>query len=61
MKNQLFKIHIYKENDYYISQCLNPDISSFGKNKQEAIQMMNEALSLYFEKNIDKNMLQIFE
>lgn len=28
---------IWKEGKYYVSQCLNIDISSFGKTKQEAL------------------------
>ncbi|NOX45358.1 MAG: type II toxin-antitoxin system HicB family antitoxin [Chlorobi bacterium] len=46
-----FKYIIYKEGDYYVSQCLNVDISSFGKNVQEALNNLKEALELYFEDN----------
>ena len=34
---------------YYVSQCLNVDVSSFGNTIQEAIDNLNEALLLYFE------------
>lgn len=40
---------IWKEDDYYISQCLDVDISSFGKTKKEALENLQEALELYFE------------
>lgn len=40
---------IWKEGDYYISQCLDVDVSSFGKTKKEAIAMLQDALELYFE------------
>ncbi len=40
---------IYKEGDHYISQCLDIDISSFGKTKKEALAMLQDALGLYFE------------
>jgi len=40
---------VWKEGDYYISQCLDVDVSSFGKTKQEALSMLQEALELYFE------------
>ncbi|MDP3994308.1 MAG: type II toxin-antitoxin system HicB family antitoxin [bacterium] len=40
---------IWKEGKYYVSQCLNVDISSFGKTKKEALANLNEALELYFE------------
>ena len=45
------KYVIYKEGDYYVSQCLNVDVSSFGINIQEAIDNLNEALELYFEES----------
>jgi predicted RNase H-like HicB family nuclease len=44
-----FKYVVYKENDYYVSQCLNIDISSFGKNIEEAVKNMVEAIELYYE------------
>ena len=40
---------VYKEGDYYISQCLDVDVSSFGKTKKEALAMLQDALGLYFE------------
>ena len=45
------KYIIYKEGEYYVSQCLNVDVSSFGNNIQEAIDNLNEALELYFEES----------
>ena len=43
------KYVVYKEGEYFVSQCLNVDVSSFGKTIQEAIDNLNEALALYFE------------
>lgn len=40
---------IWKEGKYYVAQCLNVDISSFGKTKKEAAKNLKEALELYFE------------
>lgn len=40
---------IWKEGDYYISQCLEVDVSSFGKTKKQAINNLQDALGLYFE------------
>lgn len=40
---------VWKEGKYYVSQCLNVDVSSFGKTKKEALENLNEALELYFE------------
>lgn len=49
MKN--IKYVVYKEDDFYISQCLNVDVSSFGKSIEEAVESLTEALELYFEDN----------
>jgi predicted RNase H-like HicB family nuclease len=43
------KYVIYKEGKYYVSQCLNVDISSFGTTIDEASSNLKEALQLYFE------------
>lgn len=40
---------VWKEGKYYVAQCLNVDISSFGKTKKEALKNLDEALELYFE------------
>lgn len=40
---------VWKEDEYYVAQCLNVDVSSFGKTKNEAIKNLDEALELYFE------------
>ncbi len=44
-----FKYIIYKEGKYFVSQCLNIDISSFGKTVDEAVKNLKEALELYFD------------
>lgn len=38
---------VWREGKYYVSQCLNVDVASFGKSKKEAISNLNEALELY--------------
>ncbi|MFA6306886.1 MAG: type II toxin-antitoxin system HicB family antitoxin [Patescibacteria group bacterium] len=40
---------VWKEGKHYVSQCLEVDVSSFGKTKKEALAMLQEALQLYFE------------
>lgn len=40
---------VWKESKYYVAQCLNVDVSSFGKTKNEALANLDEALELYFE------------
>lgn len=49
MEKKTLKYIVYKENDYYVSQCLNVDVASFGDTFQEAIDNLNEALELYFD------------
>jgi len=40
---------VWKEGKFYVAQCLNVEVSSFGKTKKEALDNLNEALELYFE------------
>ena len=42
---------VWKEGNYFVAQCLNVDISSFGDIKDEALSNLQEALELYFEDN----------
>ena len=48
------KYIVWKEDKYYVSQCLNIDISSFGETIDEAINSLMEALELYFKDNDDQ-------
>lgn len=43
------KTIVWKENKQYVSLCLNTGVSSFGNTKKEALEMLKEALELYFE------------
>jgi predicted RNase H-like HicB family nuclease len=49
MKKTRVENIVWKEGKYYVAQCLNVDISSFGKTKTEALKMLGEALELYFD------------
>lgn len=40
---------VWQEDKYFVAQCLNVDISSFGKTRKEALSNLDEALELYFE------------
>jgi predicted RNase H-like HicB family nuclease len=42
MKN--LKYIIYREGDYYVSQCLNMEIASFGSTIDEALANLKEAV-----------------
>ena len=50
------KIVVWKEGRHHVAQCLNVDISSFGKTKKEALINIHEALELYFEDTSPKNL-----
>lgn len=43
------KYIVYREGKYFVSQCLNVDVSSFGETIDEAISNLKEAVELYFE------------
>ena len=49
MKKSRFIYILWREGKYYVSQCLNVDVSSFGKTKKEAVENLEEALGLYLE------------
>jgi predicted RNase H-like HicB family nuclease len=40
---------VWREGKYYVAQCLNVDISSFGETKALALSNLKEALELYLE------------
>lgn len=40
---------IWQEGKYYVSQCLNVNVSSFGETIDEATVNLKEAVELYFE------------
>ena len=42
-----FKYVVYKEDKYFVSQCLNVDVASFGKSIDEAVANLKDAMHLY--------------
>ncbi|HEU5053580.1 MAG TPA: hypothetical protein VFT78_10720 [Hanamia sp.] len=44
-----FKNVVWKEGKYFVAQCLNIEVSSFGETKEEALKNLNEAIELYME------------
>jgi len=50
---------VWKEDLYYVSQCLNVEVASFGSTIEDAIQNLIEAVELYFEN--DKKEYQMIE
>lgn len=49
MRKIALKSIIWKEGKYYVSQCLDVDVSSFGNTRKKALENLQDALELYFE------------
>ena len=44
-----FAATVWREGDWYVSQCLEVDIASQGETEEEALANLREALELHFE------------
>ncbi len=40
---------VWQEGKHFVSQCLNVDVSSFGKTHEDSVKNLKEAVSLYLE------------
>lgn len=49
MKTQTFTASIWREDNWFIAQCLEVDIASQGESEEAALVNLSEALELYFE------------
>ena len=49
------KYVVYREGKYFVSQCLNVDISSFGKTIDEAVLNLKDAVELYLKDDSANN------
>ncbi len=49
MKTHTFTASISQEGKWFVAQCLEVDVASQGKNEDEAIDNLREALELYFQ------------
>ena len=54
-----FKNVVWKEGKFYVAQCLNIEVSSFGESKEEALRNLNEAIELYMEDSSFDNLPEI--
>ena len=50
---------VYREDEFYVAQCLNVDVSSFGDSRDDAVRNLTEAVELYFEDQGDKTFVQV--
>jgi len=44
-----FAATVWREGEWYVSQCLEVDVASQGETEQEALANLKEALELHFE------------
>ena len=51
------KYVVYREEEYFVSQCLNVDIASFGTSIEDAVENLKDAVSLYLA---DENTEQLY-
>ena len=49
MKTREIDYVVWKEDKYFVSRCINVEVSSFGETISEAIDSLKEAVELYFE------------
>ncbi|MEW6702235.1 MAG: type II toxin-antitoxin system HicB family antitoxin [Bacteroidota bacterium] len=49
MKTREIDYVVWKEDKYFVSRCINVEVSSFGETIEEAISNLKEAVELYFE------------
>lgn len=47
-----FKYVVYQDGKYFVSQCLNVDVSSFGKTMDEAVKNLEDAVELYLRDDL---------
>jgi predicted RNase H-like HicB family nuclease len=50
---------VWQDGKYFVAQCLNVEVSSFGETKEEALTNLTEALELYFEDTSLESVLQV--
>lgn len=58
-KQKLFTNVVWKEGKYFVAQCLNVEVSSFGKTYEEALKNLQEAVELYLEDAPDDAILNV--
>ena len=44
---------VYRADAFFVAQCLNVGVSSFGPTRDEAVSNLKEAVELYFEGEAD--------
>ncbi|MDQ6831872.1 MAG: type II toxin-antitoxin system HicB family antitoxin [Chloroflexota bacterium] len=52
---QIFTASVWRENEWYVAQCLQVDVASQGETEEAAIENLQEALELHFELPLPTN------
>ena len=47
-----FKYVVYQDGKYFVSQCLNVDVASFGKTIDEAVKNLEDAMELFLRDDL---------
>ena len=53
------EVVLYRENEAWVAQALNVDVSSFGDTREEARAAIQEALELYFEDEENREIIEV--
>ncbi|HLZ23889.1 MAG TPA: hypothetical protein VKQ30_17390 [Ktedonobacterales bacterium] len=59
--SRIVDVVIYREDDQWVAQALNVDVSSFGESPEAARAAIQEALELYFEDQPDLEVPEVAE
>jgi predicted RNase H-like HicB family nuclease len=49
-----FSATVWREGDWFVSQCLDVDVASQGRTEEEALENLREALELHFEPPVSR-------
>ena len=49
MKTREIDYAVWREDKYFVSRCINVEVSSFGETIEEAISNLKEAVELYLD------------
>lgn len=49
MSETSFKASVCQKGEWYVAQCLDVDVASRGRTKEEALENLKEAIELHFE------------
>jgi len=54
----VFTVAVIKDDDWYVASCIENNVASQGKSKEEALVNLQEALELYYEDNDEPILLE---